>query len=610
MEPAQLKPYTSVLLGRRPGGQRADEFLAILFDDLESVIGGLNSGAERSSIERFGPDKQQGLWFAYLCYIERRAPSWAPDSELRDRINRLVVACVRDRFVAIHASDSSLGRRLGRTLGTAGQGALSSVQPIPVGTLNTAFGHGPARTLWLSGIHRRVESKADSKMLSGIDLGFALDPLGDQTYYFTAARTAMTLPNLPPDRSTRAIGFNPRKSRAWAGPSRDWSEFARLVHALLGRLKNSQAEPPDPKPLPVLAAPAEKVEEIETPYDLSIIAPELLSETPESDAQWLQKAERWAYDARFDIKPTGGPDFDADVYLRGVRLGTLGFDIHIDSNGEATWEVNCRDEQDEQLREARDVCTNAGWLVIRYESGHTLSNGMIYSTRFRDIRFDSDQWRFYTMPGTDVTKEKPPDSLHFDPAAIGSHDSLFCWVQRNWPPPGPGVQSGWLACDDGAGEIADFVHVDTTHRIVTLIHVKASHSEKSNRQISTSDYEVVVGQAVKNLRMLDRINLAERLKEGNAKSVAAATWKDGIKQPDRSGLIQAVRELGANYSRKVVILQPRVTAAEYQRARDEQDEKKQTSRVRRMQQLDALLIEAESSCRDLGAEFIVIGEQV
>lgn len=610
METALLKPYTSLLLGKNSSGRRAKDVLIEVIDDVDSLVKSTTNGVERGPTEHNEPGKHHGLWVAYLTYQERRSPAWAPESNLLDVVNHLVVVCARDRFVAIYASDPSLGRSLGRSMGASGNGPLSCLQRIPVGTLNTAFCHGPARTLWLSGIHRRVESKADSKTLSGTNLSFALDPIGDQSYYFTAARTAVDLPNLPDDRSTRAIGFSPRKSRAWAGPSRDWSEFVKLVYALLGQLKHAENELPDLTPLPVLAGPVDDAVNIETPYDVSVIAPELLSDIAITDGALLQKAERWAYDARFEITPTGGPNFNADVFLHGVRLGTLGFEICIAGDGGATWEITSDDDSVPELREAREVCKDPGWITVRYESGHTLSNGAIYSMRFRDVRFDTDRWRFYRMTAFDVTKEKPPNSLHFDPAAIGDHDSLFCWVQKNWPPPGPGVQAGWLTCDDGAGEIADFVHVDTTHRVVTLIHVKASHSKKHDRQISTSDYEVVVGQAVKNLRMLDRVNLADRLMEGNDKAVASATWKNGVKQNDRTGLVKAVRRLGDNYSRKVVILQPRVTAAEYQRARDDQDRNAKTSRVKRMQQLDTLLIEAESACRDLGAEFIVIGEEV
>ena len=59
----------------------------------------------------------------------------------------------------------------------------------------------------------------------------------------------------------------------------------------------------------------------------------------------------------------------------------------------------------------------------------------------------------------------------------------------------------WLACDDGAMEIADFILFEAgPPGLIEVIHVKGAHSSSPNRGISVSAYEVVVGQAVKNLR--------------------------------------------------------------------------------------------------------------
>jgi hypothetical protein len=60
------------------------------------------------------------------------------------------------------------------------------------------------------------------------------------------------------------------------------------------------------------------------------------------------------------------------------------------------------------------------------------------------------------MSGYRVDKEKPngrtPEEIH---AAIGENgdDSLFAWVVQAY-------RSGTLLCDDGPGEVADFLHID------------------------------------------------------------------------------------------------------------------------------------------------------
>src|SRR5204863_232813 len=68
------------------------------------------------------------------------------------------------------------------------------------------------------------------------------------------------------------------------------------------------------------------------------------------------------------------------------------------------------------------------------------------------------------------------------------------------------LATSWLACNDGSREIADFIHlarpVGALARL-TLIHVKPSSSDSAARQISLGDYELVVSQAVKNLRFLE-----------------------------------------------------------------------------------------------------------
>ena len=69
---------------------------------------------------------------------------------------------------------------------------LGALQPIGAGFINAAFVRGKAPT-WLSATHRRTTVKADSKVLSGIDLRDALNPVEDQSYYFTAARCGVDL---------------------------------------------------------------------------------------------------------------------------------------------------------------------------------------------------------------------------------------------------------------------------------------------------------------------------------------------------------------------------------------------------------------------------------
>src|SRR5262249_47459496 len=135
--------------------------------------------------------------------------------------------------------------------------------------------------------------------------------------------------------------------------------------------------------------------------------------------------------------------------------------------------------------------------------------------------------------GYDVSKEKfwsgvIPSNSH---EIIGTEDSLFSWVKNKWRSPDapPSAESGWLACDDGSMEIADFIHLDDQSNppVLSLIHVKGAKSCERVRDISVSAYEVVVGQAVKNVRFLDRILLEEGLKAGLEHKIGKLVWRNG-----------------------------------------------------------------------------------
>lgn len=638
-----------------------------------------------------GTDGELEVGFRH--YLEQHAPSWYLPTILGpiDRLHQLIVVCRYRDLVSLYASEPAARGRVARQIYRGGPEAevFKALLPIEAGRLNAAFvkrddPHGDhdsqrrIRTLWMSGTHRSTPAKADGKVLIGPDLENALDPLGDQPYYFTAARcrTELSLHNglgpTPPEplgdrprvrQDVRApdaqvttrpltVGVAPRRSRLWAAPVPDWEHFRSLIQGLLEHIRTSPVyqEPP----LAVLASPLSELggspQGIRDAYDLSIIAPELLSDDTPLDPAERDLIERWSYDSRFfAICPEdGGPHFKAKVALGGSYVGEIRFHVDVDEEAKAQVQVEAQEprrvsakalakeavddldaaHKERLLAEAVRVCRRPSWLTVRYESGHTLSDGAIYSVRHRDVRFEN--WRFVDLSRHDVGKEKPavptkdPETgeilthpvsgkkiLSFAPEAIGQQDSLFCWVQQNWSPDAPNVQQGWLACDDGAGEIADFIHFDPLERLLTLIHVKASGSTSAKRQISTSDYEVVVGQAVKNLRFLDRVNLAGWLENGQDKKVATAVWYDGDKQDDRSGFIAAIREAGEDYGRRVVIFQPRVTASEYKKVQQDLGiGKLRTSRVARMQQLDTLLVGAQADCRQLGAELVVIGESV
>ena len=102
---------------------------------------------------------------------------------------------------------------------------------------------------------------------------------------------------------------------------------------------------------------------------------------------------------------------------------------------------------------------------------------------------------------------------------IGTAGSLFCWIKNCWNVNRDSGNSGWLACDDGSGELADFIHLDEHQGTLSLIHIKGASTSSPTRGISVGAYEVVVSQAIKNLRHLDRFYLAEGLRLGLERNI-------------------------------------------------------------------------------------------
>jgi hypothetical protein len=599
-----LRPFVSLLVLRRSNRQETTEFARQLMEALASI---LNLDQDpRAVIARTEPSAAGELTVSSIHYQESKPAAWTLDSDIRDIINHLVLVAVRQQHVAVLITEASRSALLARRLASSDT-ALASVAQVRPEILNYAFARGEARTLWLSGIHRRTSTKADNKVLAGLDLRDALDPLGDQSYYFTAVRAVTLL-----ERGATTVGVSPRRSRVWTGPSGEWSEFEQSVVSILKAIEERENKgQTDAAPIRFLAVPVTQVADVKQAFDLSVTAPELLGETEDLDDSERQELARWAYNASFIVKGTDGPDFSAQVILDGQLLGTLSVMIDLSNVNRVTCKVAANPEADhsDELAAATQMIRQR--LQVRYESGHTLSDRTIFSPRYRDLPFDG--WRWTKFGSIDTTREKPADANgRFTKAvanSIGANQTLFDWVWNNWPDlPDQQALTGWLACDDGSMEIADFVHFDDRRSppMLTLIHVKGAHGGG----ISVSDYEVVAAQAIKNLRHLDDKLAIQALQGGNNRLISSIIWHDGVKQQGRARMLQAIQRSGMNCARRAVIVQPRVGKSDYQSARASIESGKKSGAAARLRQLDTLLAAAAQSCREFGADLYVIGNDI
>jgi hypothetical protein len=558
----------------------------------------------------------EGTTIALAHYVEKRVPSWFVGEGITDTLNQLIIVARRGSLYALLFSDNGLRSTVSKKVLRAAEGPFARIARLSSSQISKAFVESEVRTLWLTGTHRRTTIKPDSKILSGLELETSLDPLGDQSYYFSSVRSTMSLS----DQLTSAVvGASPSGSRIWIGPTRSWDEFVRSIGIILERAATCMNDPERPdKPLPILASSISTLDGIEQPYDLAFIVPERVhdgdGEADEGELRWLQQ---FGDSARFEVMANAGSaNFRADVFWADERLGQLTYDFEQTPTADIRLKirtVNGFDEDDRQADILR-ICRQPENLTIYFDTGHTFSRGHFYETRFRDARFSDWSWVSMARDDTAFWQEKPLDGKRFAVENIGNAEdrSLFGIVARHWPNlEERGPQTGWLVCDDGAMESADFIHINDVSDPpeLTLIHVKGSGSNNMDRGLSVSDYEVVVGQAVKNLRHIDRGLLREKL-AANANGVLQnAVWHNGQRQENRDAFLAMFDELGSNMKTTVVVLQPRARRSVFSNIRARMDaDDLDRSDVRRMQQLDALLLGARSDCFSLGAEFRVIAD--
>ena len=599
----ELKPYKSMIIAKVegdidiPAKELVDSILKDLGEVLELKVG-TNERRERRNKVFQNVGQAQILTIGVLHYVEERAPSWTRETTILDSINHLAVVILRNRYAAIYLSESNRKRAVVHKMIVPGTIGLAALDLIPQGLLNAAFVTGPARTLWLSGTHRQTSIKADNKVLSGLNLRDTLDPLGDQTFHFTAARCVSDMPD-----NKEPVGIAPRKSQIWMGVSRNWLDFTGTVNKILAHVENITT--PNNAPLPVVAVSTINVDDVGDPYDVGFVPPELVDGDPTIPSEYKQKIEKWGYNSNFEVIKVNGNEFDAEVYLYGRKLGVMSFSLDLTSVDNIKWTVEKKSVEageEESFKEAISFTHRKDWIKIWFESGHTISNGDLFEVRHRDMPFIDFEWA--NLADYNVNQEKPKPLND-----IGNQNSLFDWMVHYWPnlDASNTTPGGWLACDDGAMEIADFIHLDDQKSppVLTLIHVKASGSDNPNRQISVSDYEVVTAQAVKNLRSLDRILLSAGLQKGIGKKIGKAVWHNHLKTT-RDEMINALGDIGANYDRRVIVFQPRVTKSMLTNTR----KKPNGTNYARLRQLDTLLLGAAANCKGLGVEFSVLGDVV
>jgi hypothetical protein len=267
---------------------------------------------------------------AWILYSEVRRPAWYIGNDLREERHHVVFVAQKSDLFSLTFSDPALRSSVVSEIRKQRTAPLDGLRLLTTKQTNDAFVGDRVRTLWLSGAHRRSATKADSKILTGIELEAALNPLDDQSYYFSSVRS--TLNNIAPAgaKSDVIVGANPRNARIWLGPTKDWRTFITRTEALIDAACQAIKNPSSNlSPLPVLARPIDGLANARKPYDMAIIVPEAVSPGIEdsNDETWLHE---FSDAVHFEVRPIrASSSFEAEVFWGLESYGKIAYDFSI-----------------------------------------------------------------------------------------------------------------------------------------------------------------------------------------------------------------------------------------------------------------------------------------
>jgi hypothetical protein len=562
---AELVPYLSFIVLRCVGDDPVRDFEVLTrFLRRSAVEPGRALGARiRFEVMLTGQDFVDGLdqlsalGFDALYGLTRevqRSPSWAnPDFGLVDVTNELAIAMRRNSLVAVCTrvpSDARFRKWINRE--------KAPFRFLPPQVLAGTF-RGNGRMVWMRGVHRRRSTKADTQALGGIRVQDVVNPITHNTYALRAA-TVEVQPEDDLQVLRDLLTASPDRSRiSWKRPSYFGMFLAATVEAL-DMLDKTCVAPDDPAPLiEGLAAHETDLHRVHGAFEVVVTDPDVLRGDPDIDEEEIDRADM-LLDVFLDVR--GDPvsaAVEVDVGYDGALAGTLvlrpeegrsGFDMKVGIKGPIYHES--------VLTQIKDANVDGDVLAVYYESGHVFRDGQIVhqpptNKPFRNIEFAN-------FVGCCIVREKPRlkpgKSLH-DVIADEDDDSLFAWVVKRY-------SRDWLFCDDGAGEVADFLHL-AEDGTLTVVHVKAAGSLEPGRRIAVTRFEQVVSQAEKNSGfLLGNEALADRLSAPRA--VTSATWYDGrrVAPADFLEVLRTRKRLDKTY---VVIVQPHLLRGVHERAR-------------------------------------------
>lgn len=531
--------------------------------------------------------------------VEDRQVTWL-NEPLNDRLNHLLIAFIDGEFGLVYVSDARLKMHVHDALS---KGELTEWHCVEQAVLNTAFLVGQhLRALWLGATHRSTDIRPDSKVLSGLNLREAVEPFADASFMASAARSPLA-------------GVSLKRSGVWKGAKTDWQGFCDHAEAVIDGMRNAVTSGHLTSAVhPVLSTWCADFTNVAQAYDVCWADPETLEPGSFAAERVLSLRD---FEMRVTAQPVGATPQSVRIEARHVPSAQttiadidpyfdrekIRFSVALDANAPAEFNA---------FKSA--IQANAELLRIYYDSGHAIIAATLSAAEIQDHSFDDFvDGDFLDAPALtpySVDQEKPAGSnlAAWIPAMRTTTDrSLFQWVvkhgigQLGLPPLARGL--AWLYCDDGSGEIADFIHVSKPAvglPKITAIHVKGANSASGAREVSVSAYEVVVGQAVKNVRRILAGSIRQKIEEAIALQGPVRTWDaPWPAHPTlraQRDVLRALAAIGAQCEFEVVVVQPHVMRSHYRTVLGSMKAK----------QLRTLLFGARTMARSASARFRVV----
>lgn len=499
-------------------------------------------------------------------YLEETPPRWlAPGSGVLDSLNHLFAVFIKGDCAVIYTSSGEIKDAIFDALDS---GAIPGWAPIEENVLLQAYVTGRTlRMLWLAGTHRNVTVKPNSKFMTGDDLADTIDPFGDSTFLAGALRA-------------EKAGVSLKRSGVWFGKRKDWNHLCLTAASVLNAVQIASATP--------------GIEDLVVHEGLARLLRSFKGVGPAADIEWVppesieseRRREKLAglvdsYD--ICIAPSGHANECFEIEITHLATMTSGVALITPAlNGKKiSLAINLLTPAPLLDTCSSVLSANPDFVRVLYDSGHSIVSSRLSFAIVQDRNFDLTFADFLVGSPSqyDVWKEKPPGN----PPPIGdifksTDRSLFKWVfkeglaQLGLSQPTPGAC--WLYCDDRSGEVADFIHLDTARASgvarITLFHVKGASAKKhGSRRISTSAYEVVVAQAMKNLRRMAWSELHKAIKKTVEENGADRTWDQpwslGLTstQAVADAMLAAIGAAGAKCEYEVIVVQPHVQKDAY-----------------------------------------------